>query len=715
MYPERVIVHDYSQMYLFSMVAHGSHFWKKAPFIKLLLGLIAGILLQWRLQLSIHISWIIFFASLISLAGFFFIPFFKRFKYFFISGLAATALFVSIGAFLAWNKDIRNDKSWIGNFYSEKDALVVTLDEPLVEKTKSYKANALVHFVVKEGKTIPVKGKMIIYLRKDSLVPQISYGSQIIFNKPIQEIKNSGNPGGFDYKRYSLFHGITHQVFLKQDEFEVLDGKKEAAFKKFIFQSRENVLNILRKNIPGKKELGLAEALLIGYKDDLDQKLVQSYTNTGVVHIIAISGLHLGLIYWLLITIFKPLKKNRRVKWLPPVLIITGLWLFCFLAGAQPSILRSALMFTCIVLGESLTKRTSIYNTMAVSAFILLCINPYWLWDVGFQLSYAAVLSIIIFMRPIYNWFYIKNKSMDFIWKLNAVTLAAQILTIPLSIYHFHQFPNYFILTNFVAVPLSSFILFGEIFLCLIAWIPVLASLAGKILGKMIWLMNTWIERIESLRFSLWDGLQINIVQEILLIVFAAGISYWLMEKVKRGLVIGMVALCGFIALRSYSFIKSGSQQKIIVYNVPQRRALDFINGRNYFFVGDSDLLADDFARNFHLKPSRILFRITPSDTLKNFWYHDNFIRYKDKNILLIDSSIRFQPTDNKQQIDLLVLSKNSRLYISRLASAMNISKVVFDGSVPQWRTKFWKKDCDSLHIPWHDVTTQGAFVMKLD
>jgi competence protein ComEC len=690
------------------MVLYGSHFWKKAPFIKILPGMIAGIMLQWHYQFEVKSLLIALIISVAVLAGFFFIPFFKRYKLFFVSGSVATSLFLSVGALMAWQKDTRNNPGWVGNYYKEKDALIVTLDEPPVE-------NASVSYLLQDDKFIPVKGKIIVYFRKDSVLPQVNYGSRIIFKKSLQEIKNSGNPGGFDYKRYALFQGITHQVFLKHNEYEVLDGKKENLFKKFIFSTRERVLKILRKDIPGDKELGLAEALLIGYKDDLDQTLVQSYTNTGVVHIIAISGLHLGLIYWLLALLLTPLKNRKKIKWLRPVLIITGLWLFSILAGAQPSILRSAVMFTCIVIGESLSKRTSIYNTMAVSAFILLCINPYWLWDVGFQLSYAAVLSIIIFMRPIYNWFYIKNKILDFIWKLNAVTLAAQILTVPLSIYHFHQFPNYFLLTNFVAVPVSSIIVLGEIFLCAIAWIPAVALLAGKLLGWMIWLMNTWIERIESLRFSLWDNLQITIFQAILLVVFAAGISYWLMEKVKRGLMIGLIGLFGFVALRSFSFIETDRQQKIIVYNVPQRRAVDFIDGRNYFFVGDSDLLADDFVRNFHLKPSRILFRITPSDSLDNFWQNDNYIRYNNKNVLLLDSSFHFQPTDYKPMIDLLVISKNPKLYITKLANAIHIKQVVFDGSVPPWKTVYWKKDCDSLHIPYYDVTAKGAFVMKLD
>ena len=696
------------------MQVYGADFWKKTPFLRLLLALAAGIIFQWQYKPPLPALLMILSVSLLALLTFFFFSLTNRYRYGLLNGIFISVIFFCTGSMLAWHKDIRNNKAWLGHNYNNNASLIVTLDESPVEKTKSYKANATVEYLLDDSSVVPVKGKIILYFKKDSLL-RLNYGSQIFFKKPLQEIKNSGNPGGFDYKRYSLFQGITHQVYLKPEEFETLSSKNEKWFRKFIYRSREKVLNILRQNITEEKELGLAEALLIGYKNDLEQSLVQSYTNTGVVHIIAISGLHLGLIYWLLSLLLKPLQKAKRMKWLRPVLIITGLWLISLLAGAQPYILRSALMFTCIVIGESLSRRTSIYNTMAVSAFLLLCINPFWLWDVGFQLSYAAVLSIIIFMRPVYNWFYIPNKLLDFIWKLNAVTIAAQILTVPIGIYHFHQFPNLFLLTNFVAVPLSSVILLGEILLCCISFIPPAAVLMGQLLSFLIRVMNNYIEKIETIRFSLWDGLQISITQAMLLLFFAAGISYWLIEKQKKGLLTGLMALLFFVSLRSYSFAESDRQQKIVVYNVPQKRAIDFINGRNYYFAGDSDLLADDFARNFHLKPSRILYRIKEDRQLDNLTIYENYARFLNKNVLLIDQSFRFLPTETKPVVDLLVISKNPKLYISNISKTLDIKQVVFDGSVPSWRSRYWKKDCDSLQIPWHDVAIQGAFVMKLN
>jgi competence protein ComEC len=697
------------------MIANRVPVWKNAPFIRLLIPLVIGIILQWQFQFPIGVSWYVFSISIILLFTDFLLPRFTKFKWNALSGIAIGFIFLSLGSLLTWYKDIRHNPSWFGNYYSENNFISARLTESPVEKTNSYKTAAIITSVNDEIKKNLTTGDLIIYFKNDSSIVGLDEGSQIIFSKPLQEIKNAGNPGGFNYKRYSIFQGITHQVFLKPDEFVVLNEKNKNLLSGILNLIRKKTLKTIRKNIPGEKESGLAEALLIGYKDDLDQNLVQSYTNTGVVHIIAISGMHLALIYWLLSQICRPLKNLRKLKWIFPLLVISGLWIFSLVAGAQASVVRSAVMFTCIVLGETLSKKTSIYNTLAVSAFILLCYNPFWLWDVGFQLSYAAVLSIVIFMKPIYNLFYIKNKTLDFIWKLNAVSLAAQLLTTPLSIYHFHQFPNFFLLTNFVAVPLSSIIVLGEIFLSAISFIPFLASIIGKVLSWLIWLMNSYIERIEGLPYSLWDGLQINILQTIFLILAVAGFGYWFLEKKRAGVWLGLASFLFFSGLRSFSFYQSDHQQKLIVYNVPNHQAIDLLNGRNYFFVGDSDLVANEFVRNFHIKPSRILHRVEPTDQLNDFTRQGNFLQWRQKHILLINDDMSVEPLTTQADIDLLVISKNPKLYLSTLFKTYNVRQVVFDGSAPAWKIKYWEKDCDSCHIPYFNVSEKGAFVMNLD
>ena len=689
------------------------HIWKKAPILRFLIPLMAGIILQWHVSMHPFILWCMVAVPAIIIIFFFFIPFFERYNLSWLNGAAVAVIFIAIGGLLGWYKNIQHDKNWFANRYKPADAILVTLTEDMVEKTKSYKANATVDLIPGNELSVKTKGTIILYLEKDSLLPPLRYGSQLIIKKPLQEIKNSGNPGGFDYKRYSLFQGITHQVYLKQNEFEVLPTTNRKRFQQIINASRAKVLSILRKNIHGEKQVGLAEALLIGYKDDLDKTLVQSYSNTGVVHIIAISGLHLGLIYWLLGWLCTPLQKTRRLKWLRPVLILAGLWSFTLLAGAQSSVLRSALMFSCMIIADPFSRRSNTLNTLAFSALVLLCINPFWLWDVGFQLSYAAVLSIVIFMRPVYNWFYIQNKILDFLWKLNAVTIAAQILTIPLSIYHFHQFPVYFMLTNFLAVPVSSIIVIGEILLCAVAFIPWLAGFFGKILSLVIRIMNSYIEKIELLPFSLWNGLQISIPQTILLLIVAAGFGYWLIEKSKTGFKYGILALLAFMALRTFSFIKANEQRQLIVYNVPQKHAMDLVDGRKYLFIGDSDLVADEFTRNFHMKPSRILHRAEAAEKLKDYHQQENLATYHSKVILSVNETKRFMAIENKVPVDLLIISNNPKLYFTDLSKTFSVKQVVFDGSCPAWKIRYWKKDCDSLRIPYHDVSEKGAFVMS--
>jgi competence protein ComEC len=687
--------------------------WKKAPFIRFLVPLMIGIVLQWQIQLSVKVICSVFLVALLILLTGFFWNDFQRLQFAAIKGFCISILFLAVGSLLTLFKDIRHDINWFGKNYETTDCVKIILQEPLVEKNNSQKAIAAV--ALKRGnKIIPCKGYIIVYLPKDSL-PSLDYGSQIIFAKPLLEIKNEGNPGGFDYKRFCLFQDITHQVFLKKGEFIVLDKKNPSLFDKVLFPLRKKILSILRHNIRGEKECGLAEALLIGYKDDLDKSLVQSYTNTGVVHIIAISGMHIALIYWLLDLLCQPLKKLKYSKWFVTLIIISGLWLFSLLAGAQASVLRSAVMFTCIVLGKNFSRSSSIYNTLAVSAFILLCYDPFWLWDVGFQLSYAAVLSIVIFVRPVYNWFYIKNKILDFIWKLNAVSIAAQMLTTPFSIYHFHQFPILFLLSNFAVVPLSSIIVLGEIFLCSTFFFPFAASLSGKILSQLIWIMNSYIERIEALPYSLWQGLEVNIAQATFLIVMTIGFAYFFLEKQKGGVWVGLFSLLCFMTLRSLSFSHCTRQQKIIVYNIPKHKAIDLIAGRSYLFIGDSDLVASKFLQNFYLKSSRILYRTDSADHLKQVIYHENFIEFNSRKILLINKNLSFDTISKKIPIDLLIISNNPRLNLPRLSRTFSIKQIVFDGSAKAKKITYWIKDCHSLHIPFHNTSEKGAFVMNLN
>jgi competence protein ComEC len=554
---------------------------------------------------------------------------------------------------------------------------------------------------------------MLLYFQKNSTKPKLEYGSQLILHTKLQPITNSGNPGGFDYKRYCSFQHIHYQSFLKPEDYTIVAGKQTKWFKNFLITSRQSVLETLRKYIKQKRELSVAEALLIGYRDDLDIELVQSYSNAGVVHIIAISGLHLGMIYGALVLLFKRFRSKKWHKFVQPVTILLVLWLFTFIAGSVPSILRSAVMFTCIVLGESLTKRTSIYNTLAATAFILLVIDPFYLWDVGFQLSFAAVISIIAFQHYINNWFYFQNKLMKRLWQLSAITLSAQVLTLPIVLYHFHQFPNFFMFTNLIIVPLSGLILFAELFLLIISFIPLIAEPFGKAVEWLLWLMNTFIERTDRIPYSVTDGIQITIPQAIFIMAAIVFASVWLIRKNRLMFYWATGSLLCYVGLRSIDIIKVNQQQKIIVYNVPKHRAIDVVEGDTYTFIGDSVLLQEGFLRNFHLKPSRIVNRMDMG-LLNSVSIQNSVISSHNRKAIIVDKSLPYDDPRQKIQADVLIISQNPKLYISQLMKHYEFKMLVFDATNPLWKIRLWKKDCDSLHLPHHSVPEQGAFEMDL-
>lgn len=697
--------------------------WKIAPFIRILLPLAAGIILQWYIQVPIVVIITALISFSIAFLLFGLLPIALRYKLQLLQGIILQLLLIGLGSLFTWQKDTRHSKRWYGNHYRDSSWLLVRIDEPLVEKNRSFKAEGYVESVIQNDSIIPCKGKLLLYFSKDSFRHELKYGDRILIHKDLQEIKNSGNPGAFNYERYAAFQGIFHNVFLKEKDWEVWHNKpnNKNGFKQFIFDAREKILAVLRKNInagdPGsyRDELGIAEALLIGYTNDLDKDLVQAYSNTGVVHIIAISGMHLGLIYVLLVWLFAKIPFINRSKLLQVTLILGCLWLFSLVTGAAASVLRSAVMFSFIALGKNFFKQSSIYNSLAASAFVMLCFNPYFLWDVGFQLSYLAVTGIVVFQKPIYNCLYIKNKWIDKAWQLMAVSVAAQLLTFPICIYYFHQFPNLFLITNIIAVPLSGFILYAEIALVALSWIPFMASCLGKAVAWMLWLMNKIILWMNDLPFAVWDKIHADVITTWLLYAVVTGFSAWLISKNKNYFKVGLTCLSVFVMLNAFNSWQVKKQRRIVVYNVPRYQAIDIVSGSRYQFIGDPVLLEDAVLQNFHLKPARTAFQLDKrEDTLSGIFRDKIFYQFGNKRIVIINRPVVFETLPKKIDIDLLIISKGTWISISQLADVFNCKQFIFDASNPLWKTAGWQKECEKLGLSGYSVSREGAFVYDI-
>ena len=684
------------------------YIWNRAPFIRLLACFMAGIISQYAVGFDLFLIRGGICISFFLLVIYSFLSTNIKFRFATSSGVCLQFLVFCTGLMVLCKKDQLTDSRQ--NPEHEPAFSLISLEEPLEEKSNSYKALASLHDMP-DRYQVHNTGRIIIYLKKDSMARQLGYGSRILVRKNFQEIKSSGNPGSFDYRQYCFRQGITHQLYLAPGDYLLVEGNSGNEFSAFLFGCREWVVNLIRKYIKGKKEQGLAEALLIGYKQDLDKDLVQAYAETGVVHVIAISGLHLGLIYWLLVVLTGFLNKTKWLALLRLLFILAALWIFSFLAGAQPSVLRSALMFSFLAGAAVFSRHTQVYNTLALSAFVLLCINPYWLWDAGFQLSYTAVLSILLFYRQIYNWFYFPNKLLDLVWKLMAVTLAAQILTLPVSVYHFHQLPLLFLLTNVLAVPLSSLILLGELLLCCLAGLPWCAGMLGSVLEWMIRFMNEYIERLAGLPFALWPDLSISLPQALLFAFTLIGFCSWLISKKKMILYACLFQVTLFMLLRSRTFLQAAEQKKIIVYNCPRYRAMDLVSGRSVYFIGDRNLHANKYLFSFHLKPSRIMHRIRQ---VRHTQFQTGSVRFGGKNILLIDEAFVCTPSEKKNHVDLVVLSGRPKIRLKDLFDAFEIRQVVLDATVPARLAASWKSECKAQGIACHNLTENGAFQMNL-
>lgn len=639
---------------------------------------------------------------------------FTRSRYYWVAGIFINLFLSTCGAILLHGRSASDRSTTDLNLIQHYSTASVTLTEPLSEKGKSFKASGVINCISVRDSMMTVKEQIIVYFAKDASVKNLAFDSRLVFNKPLQQIQHTGNPGAFDYRQYCGLQGIYFQVFLRKQDYVLLPPRRMNFVRHYSFTARETIVNILRKYIPGRKEAGLAEALLIGYKDDLDKNLVQSYSNTGVVHIIAISGLHVGLIYCILAVLLKSNKFTSRLVWLRAAIIVGGLWLFAVLAGGSASVVRSALMFTFFVTAESIGKKNFVYNSLAASAFLLLCYNPMWLWDAGFLLSYIAVGSIIVFMKPVYHWFLVQNKLLNMVWKMIAISLSAQILTTPVSIYLFKQFPNYFLVTNLVAVPLSSLVLIAEIFLCIVSWIPLLAETTGVVISWLIKAMNKFVEHINGMPFSTWDGLQVSFLQVILLFLTIVSTVWWLLYKRRPGLIMALICIMGIISIRSLNFTQAFHQRKLVIYNIPHYSAIDLIHGRNYFFTGDKDVQQNIGLRELYLKPSRNFYRAIKPFQVSSLNGKGKSLYFSNKKILIIEESLT-NSGGTRCVADIVVFSHDPAITIRGLLGAIDCGQIVFDSSNSYWKISKWKSDCKKYGVPCYSVAENGAFILNLN
>ena len=411
--------------------------------------------------------------------------------------------------------------------------------------------------------------------------------------------------------RSTLFPYTTLFRSLSSDNWKTMPGKERNVLFEYAYLFREKLLSIFKKDGISGDEYAVASALLLGYKEALAPEIISSYASAGAMHVLAVSGLHVGIIYLVLNGLLFFLVKIKHGNTIKAILLILFLWAYALLTGLSPSVIRAVTMFSFIIIGKMLYKNTNIYNTLGVSAFLLLLINPFLIVEVGFQLSYLAVFGIVLIFPKLYElWnmdylicnFYSFGWLADKIWAIICISIAAQIATFPLGLLYFHQFPNYFIFSNLIVIPLATVIIYLGILVLLTSPVGWLSGAIAKALIFIINFLNNSVVFIEQLPYSVTQGISISIFETwIIYLLIASMLTYFMIVRVKY-LNFGLFFLIVLLSFQVFESDLERGRNRLIVYNVNKCTAIEFVSGKQSYFIADSSLTDDQSKLLFHIK-----------------------------------------------------------------------------------------------------------------
>lgn len=592
---------------------------------------------------------------------------------------------------------------------------VVVIRQPQ-EKKNSWKVEASVSAVQHGNLWTKKTGNVLLYFPKHEFKESFRYGDVLLLKGSPRLLSEPANPGEFDYKRFLTFRKIYHQHFLRGKDVSLIGHEQPNILIYYSILARVWADDILKENVSGERERATASALVLGITDSLDSDLLGAYSATGSLHVLSVSGLHVGIIYWLILLVLKPLNKSVSGKWTLAVFSIVVLWAYAFITGLSPSVLRAVTMFSCVAIARPWSKRTNIYNTLALSAFCLLLYEPYLIMSVGFQLSYLAVIGIV-YLQPVLSRVWEPESWLwNNVWQITCVSVAAQLATFVLGLLYFHQFPVYFLLSNLFVIPASFVVLVLGIVLVGVGFIQPVASLVGFLLEWSIKILNYGVFKMEALPFSLIDKVYITTFQCWLLILTILFIIF--LFEFRRFSTMFAITLCvicfGFT--RWIHFDKEINSQRFTVYSVSGHSAWDLIDRGHAYFFTDSMLINDEERIRFHIQPYRLQHGVDDVYSGDHLIFSRNFpgcrlVMKNDITILQITSKEFLAPKNIN--LDYIVLGNNAISDIHTISS-LKCKKLILDSSNSFYFASRMLKETEKLSFETYSVLHQGAFVTKL-
>lgn len=576
-------------------------------------------------------------------------------------------------------------------------------------KTLRYEAEVERYYIHNQWKN--AKGRLYLYVNKDET---LRYGDELLIKGSPQTITPPQNPGEFNYKRFLSFKNIYHQHFLRAGDFQVTGHDPYLIFN-LAYDIRAWASDVLTQNISSARELSIVQALVLGVKDDLADDTQQAYAASGAIHVLAVSGLHVGIIYSIIFFLLKGFQNHRKGKWLVAGVCLLVLWSYAMITGFSPSVLRAVTMFTIITIAQTLNRDTNIYNTLAASAFILLLFDPFLIMSLGFQLSFLAVLGIVYVQPKLYALILPENIILDKIWALTSVALAAQLATVPLCLLYFHQFPTYFFLSNLVVIPGATLVLCLGISVIALSLIEVVAAWLGWLLKWCTYAMNEVVFATRELPFSQITDVRMSAYEAAL--IFSIIILFLIFFHYKK-LRYAWFALTLAVVFSAFRLIELyNAQDKIVFYKINKHTAIDFMSGQQSFLFSDSTLFADASKLNFHIKPNHL-----NSNTLKVSrvaQMESPFIRevgamhlasWNNLDLVILDKPIAQLKLAAPLKVDYVVVCKEFDKDLAWINKNFIFDMIILDGSLSWYRAGRLKDEAEKTGISYYSVYHEGAY-----
>ncbi|MDR2825067.1 MAG: ComEC family competence protein [Prevotellaceae bacterium] len=687
------------------------NFLHRTPFLRLLLPLVAGIVVfavfpnvpKWLLL----IFFLIFAACIVFT---FFIKNSKsQFAFRWLFGAGISVLLFVAGYFLSLKKNAASEF----HFSKEKSIYLVELTSAPLEKKNSFMLRAKVIGYQQDMEMQTENSNVILYLQKNDSVAALLYGDRLLLQTQLQPPQPALNPDAFDFGTYLRRQGVAATGYVSANYWQHAGRNTDFSIFRFADRSQKFLLNIYRELGLKGNELAIVAALTLGYIDEIDPELAASYSASGAVHILSVSGLHVGIIYGFLVFILSLfLKKQRWANLAKSLIIIVFLWIYACITGLSPSVMRAAFMCSIVAFSLSFNRKSEIFNSIFLSAFVLLLINPNNLFNIGFQLSYAAVLSIVIFAVPANNLLKTKNKALIFAVDILIISVAAQLGTAPFTIYYFHTFPTYFLLTNIIAIPLSTVIIYMAITTLALSAVPFLSVVLASVLESLLVALNGAIHLISHLPVSV---LNVSVSFEQMWLIVLALVFCCVFYYSKKFFPI-IIALCCVLLVFIVNLkikYETLNSQKVVIYSAQRNTHISFIEGNeNTVFTTDSvdiQRLVQNFWDNNKLEE--------PAYIGENGFFSDGFIEFRKKKFYILTNDFfhRKTVTNSPLEVDYLIIGALQKPRMEQLLTCFLPKNVVICNGVSAYYTADIVNVCIAHSIPIYKIAEKGALVLELE